>query len=169
MIIVFPFLPELKQTYRNHFRLLSWCAKGLLVASGLLSLGLFSASSVWAVQSHGGAEGLVSHQIGHFLFISGMVYLLIRFHLMRIQGKGWREFKAFIWLLVLWNLMTFSGHWMDELVSREKFIKSNGSTLSFVADNFLDVLFYLTRLDHLLLVPAFIFLLLALRKWRASQ
>ena len=30
----------------------------------------------FAVQAHGGAEGLISHQVGHILFIFGMVYLL---------------------------------------------------------------------------------------------
>ena len=30
------------------------------------------AMPVYAVQGHGGSEGLVSHQVGHILFISGM-------------------------------------------------------------------------------------------------
>ncbi len=123
----------------------------------------------WAVQSHGGAEGLVSHQVGHFLFTIGMSYLLYRLYTMHVEGVGWFEFKIFLWLLILWNITTFSGHWMNEFVDNSKFIRSNGSVLAFKTENISDVIFYLTRLDHLVLVPAFAFLALALRKWRAQS
>ena len=127
------------------------------------------ASSVWAVQAHGGAEGLVSHQIGHFLFTTGMGYLLFRLRSMRQEGLGWLEFKTFVWLLIAWNVVTFSGHWMNEFVAKENFIKDHANTLSFTIENFHDAIYYLTRLDHLILVPSFAFLLMALRKWRMSQ
>jgi|GEM_PF-1408066 len=122
----------------------------------------------WAVQAHGGAEGLVSHQIGHALFILGMGYLLFRLYRIQMKGSGWFEFKVFLWVIIAWNLLTFSGHWMHECVSPGKFIKSDGSTISFTISSFTDAYFYLTRLDHLLLVPSFAFLVLALRKWRLS-
>ena len=143
--------------------------QGLLVIIGLFLSLLFVATPAWAVQSHGGAEGLVSHQIGHFLFIVGLVFLVFRLSFMHVQGQGWREFKVFLWLLILWNIVTFSGHLLDEFISPEKLVRSHGSTLYFVAENFLDVIFYITRLDHLVLVPSFVFLLVALRKWRAAQ
>lgn len=132
--------------------------------------GLILASTPsWAVQAHGGAEGLVSHQIGHTLFIVGMGYLLFRLYYLQEKGPGWFEFKVFLWLIIGWNLLTFSGHWMHELVSPEKFIKSGGNVISFSVTNFSDAYFYFTRLDHLLLVPSFVFLLLALRKWRSQE
>lgn len=118
----------------------------------------------WAVQSHGGVEGLLSHQIGHILFATGMGYLLYRLRTMRKAGSGWLEFKTFVWLLIAWNLLTFSGHWMNEFIVQEQFIKDHGYTLSFKITNLFDAIYYLTRLDHLLLVPSFAFLLMALRK-----
>ncbi len=124
---------------------------------------------VWAVQSHGGSEGLVAHQIGHILFTIGMVYLLFRLRTMRQKGGGWVEFKVFIWLLVAWNLLTFTGHWMNEFVAVEKFSRAGEHIVSFTIVNFSDAIYYLTRLDHLVLVPSFAFLLLALRKWRVPQ
>ena len=169
MLAVSFLLENLKIVSSSLSSLMTRSVKWLLVLSSLLFVELSGAGSALAVQSHGGAEGLVSHQIGHLLFIVGLVYLVYRIYYTRMQGQGWGAFKVFLWLLILWNMVTFSGHWMDEFVSREKFIKSNGSTLSFVAENSFDVIFYLTRLDHLLLVPSFVFLLLALRKWRASQ
>ena len=122
-----------------------------------------------AVQAHGGAEGLVSHQIGHILFIAGMGYLLYRIMSTRIEGPGWIEFKLFLITILLWNFLTFTGHWIHEVIDTTKFISQNGKTVAFKLTGFLDYYFYLTRLDHLALVPAFLFLLLALKKWsRAS-
>lgn len=164
-----PLHENVTKACRSLCSFLSGAVRWLLAVTCLFFIEYSGADSAWAVQSHGGAEGLVSHQIGHFLFVVGLVYLIYRIHSMRMHGQGWGAFKIFLWLLVLWNLVTFSGHWMDELISREKFIKANGTTLSFVADNIFDVIFYLTRLDHLLLVPSFVFLLLALRKWRTLQ
>lgn len=120
----------------------------------------------FAVQQHGGAEGLVSHQIGHILFITGMAYLLYRVYRNHITGTGWFEFKCFLWLIILWNILTFSGHWMRELVNHERFIQHGTKVTGFMITDIFDIVFYLTRLDHLLLVPSFLFLLLALRKWR---
>ena len=140
--------------------------KRLLLGAGIFLFLLSPALPAWAVQAHGGAEGLVSHQIGHVLFIIGMGYLLYRLHHIRMQGPGWFEFRVFLWLIIAWNVLTFSGHWMHEFVADEKFIRSDGSILSFSIAGFSDAYFYLSRLDHLLLVPSFVFLLLALRKWR---
>ena len=131
---------------------------------------LFSwAMPVYAVQGHGGPEGLVSHQVGHILFISGMGYLLFRVIQNRINGPGWFEFKSFLWLIILWNILTFSGHWMREIVNPERFIKQGSHVTDFIITGRFDTFFYLTRLDHLLLVPSFVFLLLALQKWRRLQ
>lgn len=140
--------------------------KYFFVAIGIWGFLLLAAVPVWAVQAHGGAEGLVSHQLGHVLFVIGMGYLLFRVCRLQITGLDWREFKIFLWLLIAWNVLTFSGHWLHECVAPEKYIKSAGNIVSFSISNFSDAYFYLTRLDHLLLVPSFIFLLLALRKWR---
>jgi hypothetical protein len=122
--------------------------------------------AAWAVQQHGGAEGLVSHQIGHLLFIFGMFYLLYRLHLSSPSGPGWKEFKLFVWLIICWNFLTFYGHWHQELIDPAKFLQINGKTSGFMISGPIDVLFYFSRLDHLVLLPAFLYLLTALAKWR---
>jgi hypothetical protein len=127
------------------------------------------AGPAFAVQQHGGAEGLVSHQVGHILFIAGMSYLLYRVYNNSIRGRGWFEFKAFLWLIILWNFLTFSGHWMREIVEPEKFLKEGAQVTAFAVTDSFDTFFYLTRLDHLLLVPSFIFLFFALQKWRRMK
>ncbi len=131
-----------------------------------LSLFLFwGATPAWAVQSHGGAEGLVSHQVGHVLFFVGMVILLARQYHKKLVGPGWREFKVFLFLIIAWNCLTFIGHWMRETVDMDKFIKANTHIEGFQATTAYDFLFYITRLDHILLVPAFFFLLMAVKRW----
>jgi len=132
------------------------------------SLLLFS-SPAHAVQTHGGAEGLISHELGHILFITGMLILLYRVHKARLTKPGWQEFRVFLWLILLWNMLTFCSHWMREVVTAEHFIRQGGRLLSFRADTFFDLVFYATRLDHLLLVPAIFMLLLATRKWGQNK
>ena len=139
-----------------------------LLIIGILVLLAFLPGPLWAVQSHGGAEGVVSHQVGHVLFFLGMGYLLFRLYHIQMQGSGWSEFKVFLWLIIAWNLLTFAGHWMNEFVAPEKFIQSDGRTTAFIIGDFYDACFYITRLDHLFLVPSFASLLLALRKWRSQ-
>ncbi len=141
------------------FRVLFFCA----VPPALC---LVLPDSAWAVQQHGGTEGLVSHQIGHILFITGMLVLFYRLHHSPARGPGWTPFKLFIVLVLLWNLLTFYGHWRRELISPDRFIQSAGKITGFTLSSPGDVLFYLSRLDHLLLVPAFLCLLAALNAWR---
>lgn len=125
--------------------------------------------AAWAVQAHGGAEGLVSHQIGHILFTIGMVYLLCRIQLSAMRAPGWFAFKVFLVLLILWNLLTFAGHWLNEFVDRSKFVPTPAGDPAFRIETVLDTAYYLTRLDHLVLVPAFVCLLLALNRWRREE
>ena len=124
-----------------------------------------AATPAWAVQSHAGAEGLVVHQIGHLLFAGGMAYLLFRLQRIQLKTYDWFEFKMFLWLIIAWNVLTFSAHALGESVDKAKFIFLTGELVAFSIDDFADAWFYLSQLDHLLLVPSFIFLLLALRKW----
>jgi len=160
---------ESNQYIRRGSLLPTMVTKCVSIAMGTFVVFMMAATPVWAVQTHGGLEGLVSHQIGHLLFTFGMGYLLFRLYSIRPKGAGWLEFKIFLWLLIAWNATTFAGHWMDEFVAKEKFIKAHGRTLAFMIENLQDALYYLTRLDHLILIPSFVFLLLALRKWRMAQ
>jgi hypothetical protein len=137
----------------------------LFVFSAAMVILAFAAEPVWAVQDHGDSEGLVAHQVGHLLFAGGMIYLLFRLHRVKLSNYDYFEFKIFLWLIIAWNLLTFSGHALEKSIDSTKFTYLNGEVVTFTIENLTDVCFYLSRLDHLLLVPSFIFLLLALRKW----
>lgn len=149
------------QTEGKRMQVLSWCLYTVFFLGPLL----FPPAAL-AVQQHGGAEGLVSHQLGHLLFIFGMFYLLYRIHRSSYRGSGWAEFKLFVWLIIGWNVLTFYGHWHNELIDQAKFLRANGKTNGFMISGPTDLLYYVSRLDHLVLVPAFLCLLAALAKWR---
>jgi hypothetical protein len=127
------------------------------------------ASPAWAVQSHGGVEGLVSHEIGHILFTIGMTFLLFRLLLEKLPARSWRMFKYFLIFIILWNILTFVGHMMNEMVDTAKIIKSNGHAIGFWVESLFDLFYYMTRLDHILLVPAFIFLYISLGSRRKAE
>jgi len=140
---------------------------GLLYTAIVFFL-VFCPASAWAVQHHGGAEGLAAHEIGHFLFIVGMFFLLYRLYRGHVSGPGWFEFRAFLWLIILWNILTFCGHLQWEFMSADKFIHTDGRITAFTISTPGDVFFYFSRLDHLLSLPAFVFLAAALHKWRKT-
>jgi len=137
----------------------------LSVFSATVAILAFAVEPVWAVQGHGYPEGLVTHQVGHLLFTGAMIYLLFQLHRIKLSRYDCFEFKIFLWLIIAWNFLTFSGHALDQSIDKTKFIYLNEEVVAFSVESFTDACFYLSRLDHLLLVPSFIFLLLALRKW----
>lgn len=128
-----------------------------------------TAVPAWAVQAHGGAEGLIAHQTGHILFLAGMIYLLARIHQTGLRGPGWFEFKSFLGFIIIWNLLTFTGHWLHEIVDAKKYVSENGHITGFTIFTFTDFIFYVSRLDHLVLVPAFLLLWRALTIWRRAS
>lgn len=140
--------------------------KAPLALGSFLLAAFGGVGSAQAVQAHGGAEGLVSHQLGHVLFVAGMAFLLFRIVRTRTSGPGWPAFKSFLWLIILWNLLTFVGHWLHEFVGPEKYVTADGRAIGYSLNGLFDLLFYLTRLDHLVLVPALLMLLAALRRWK---
>jgi len=119
----------------------------------------------WGAQAHGGVEGLVSHEIGHILFIAGMSYMLLHLYRPKSNGPGWREFRGFLWGIILWNILTFSGHWLHGTIRSLQYTFISSQPTALRVNDLGDLLFYLSRLDHLILLPAFILLLRALQKW----
>ncbi|NMX24272.1 hypothetical protein HCU62_10070 [Dissulfurirhabdus thermomarina] len=127
-----------------------------------------SAPPAWAVQDHGGGEGLMAHEIGHLLLMAGAAYILFRMAVFRSADPGWREFRAFLWWLLAWNLLVLAGHWIRPGIPAGRFILEGGRHVAFEARGGAGWLFYASRFDHLVLLPAFGFFLAALRKWRRA-
>jgi len=143
--------------------------RGRLIACIATAIVTLSANQALALQPHEGLEGMITHEVGHLFFIVGVVYLLVRSRSRRWIGPGWKEFKLFLWFVLAWNAVAFAGHWIELYIPPEQFIKSGGNTTDFVVTGFADILYYVSVLDHLVLLPASIFLLLALRRWRSPE
>lgn len=123
------------------------------------------ATPAWAAQEHGIVEGMIVHQIGHVLFIIGMLYPLYRIYLNKPKESGWGCFKAFLWTICLWNVIAFVSHWLGDQIPPEQYLREGGTITGLRIDSAADAIFYLCMLEHLVLVPSLLLLLLALRQW----
>ena len=120
-----------------------------------------------ATQGHAGIEGVWVHQFAHLFFLFSMlllIYWLRQAGLVKVPG--WRYIQYAALFFILWNMDTMLVHFLDEQVRAVR-VESTGSwTIQVVTagdHGWLAVLYYLAKLDHLLCVPAMVFLMLGLR------
>ena len=124
---------------------------------GVSALVLFSPQPSLAFITHGHPEGLYVHQIAHLLFAGAMIfmiYLIKREGLLEVPG-----FRMLVWaslLFVGWNFDAFIGHIAEVYVSPQAF---RGEAADFsrrlLMTDLSTWVYYITKMDHLILVPAF--------------
>ncbi len=143
----------------------------ILIGLGLCLVLLLATQPAWAIQTHGDPEGLIAHQLGHIVFLGAMIFVLIQ---LRRRGLGAQPgFSRLAWAAILfgvWNVLTFVGHIAEENLPATAIDRQAGHlgrTLHITDLN--GLVFYLAKLDHLVLVPAFLLLYLALRTFRRQQ
>lgn len=121
--------------------------------------------SAWALQPHSAPEGLYVHQMSHLLFTGALVYLYM--HTRRtpeLQSKGWKYLQTFCILFSGWNLLALIGHEAIKFLTPEDFIHAAtwneqiGGPITPVK-----MVYFITKMDHLIYVPALLFLVIALR------
>lgn len=136
-----------------------------------LLLTVFCPASSWALQSHGPPEGLYVHQMAHVLFISGLGYLFWDIRRNQFTSRGWHYLQIFCVCMLVWNIVALSGHWV-EISLQDADLNRTGGYLSTRFEpplTPLKLLFFILKLDHLVIVPALCFFLLSLRTfYRAS-
>jgi hypothetical protein len=126
---------------------------------------LFPANS-HAIQAHGGSEGIVVHQLGHVFFLISLLALAYWLKTKwAVKGKSKNYLRLSSFFLILWNLDVIIMHFLDEQieiisVSRSGFQISISSEIN---SSFLEYFYYFGKMDHLLCVPALIFLYLGLK------
>jgi hypothetical protein len=130
--------------------------------------GVLLPTSAYATQTHGGPEGLVVHQFAHWFFIFSMGLLIYWLRKRRlVSDRGWRYIQYAALFFIFWNLDAFLSHWlleqsdilMVETIQDRHFRISTSPGLQWLGS-----IYYLTKLDHLLCVPAMLFLLFGLRR-----
>jgi hypothetical protein len=135
----------------------------------LLSVVLFS-GDVWALQTHGGTEGVVVHQLAHLQYLGALGYLLWDLRRSAFAGVGWLYLQRFCLLMMLWNGIAFIGHFSQMSLGEDAISTEDGylSALLLLPISFGKWIYYITALDHLLCVPALFFLFLAMRTFYRS-
>jgi len=129
---------------------------------------LLLAEPAAATQTHGGAEGLIAHQLAHLFYLFAMgilVYWLRKRGL--VHRSGWRLIQFAAIFLILWNIDTFFVHLLDEtpgFVRSERLSPWEIRITTRPGLEPLAGLYYLAKLDHLLCVPALLFLYLGLKR-----
>ena len=128
---------------------------------------LFDPDLARATQGHGGIEGVYVHQMAHIFFLismGGLIYWLRERGLAR--QSGWRLIQFSALFFILWNLDTMLVHALDDQFNVMQ-VERAGEWQIMLIDrfdsNFLKVVYYIAKLDHLLCVPALLFLYVGLK------
>lgn len=139
------------------------CLHLILLLTPILLLG--SPENAAALQTHGAPEGIYVHQMAHVLFLVALLYLF--WHTRKTQetsSQGWRFFQLFCLLLAAWNVLAFTGHETYEALLDSDFVARHGWDARLTAPlTFKKVLYYITKMDHFLIVPALLALVVSLR------
>lgn len=115
-----------------------------------------------ALQPHGHPEGLYAHQMAHVLFALAMLFLLYHLKKERLLGLRWFTWAGI--LFILWNLNAFIGHTAEVYVDHRDFLGAPAHLSRRLLMSGPAVwIYYVTKLDHLILVPAFILLYFGLQ------
>ncbi len=136
----------------------------------LLSISLLSqlilAEPALAIQSHGPPEGIYVHLISHVLFGLAMLGFAFRIRVSHLQArKSWRLMALGALLLAFWNVWAFIAHILATRIPASDFItNAQGVKRWVVLHTPIDILYYIFKMDHLLCVPAILYIYLSLRR-----
>ena len=130
----------------------------------LLALTVFPGDA-WAVQSHGAPEGLYVHQLAHIFYTASMGYLFWGIRRGSFKSRGWLFLQAYCVLIILWNIVAFTGHSLASYVDPSFFTSENGYLSTYLVGPFtsLKLWVYITKLDHLFSIPALLCLYLGMK------
>jgi hypothetical protein len=130
---------------------------------------LFIAQPALATQAHSAPEGLYAHQLAHIFFIISMgvlIYWLRARQLVKVVG--WRHIQYAALFLILWNLDALGVHLLEEQIAVIDVQRLAGWQIRISsppnAGLPLEWLYYAAKLDHLLCVPALLFLYSGLKR-----
>ncbi len=120
-----------------------------------------------ALQTHSAPEGIYLHQMAHVLYMAALGYLYWDTKRSEFSGRGWAYLRVFCVLTIGWNGLAFIGHEATSYLHPEDFTNVDGYLFSKLnlPFTFPKLLYYIAKLDHLLMVPAMFFLFMSLRSF----
>jgi len=134
----------------------------------ILALFLLLPDPAWATQTHGDPEGLIVHQMGHLFFLMSMAILI---YWLRERGlsdiQGWKYIQYAAFFLGLWNIDAFLVHFVDEQTPILKITWIDPLHIVISAREgyrFFELVYYVAKLDHVLVVPALFLLYFGLQR-----
>ncbi len=136
----------------------------------LICFTLIFPAKALALQLHPAPGSLYAHQMAHafFMFSMGAFSFWLQKNRL-IEQKGWRYIQISALLFILWNMDAMAAHTLEAWMSNEALFVSGLSGSSITGRGFLFCLYYLLKMDHLICVPAIIFLFIGLRKLRYEK
>lgn len=156
-----------RSAMRNRSRR-PWVIPGKALVFVVVLSGLFCLPELsWALQVHIAPEGFVAHQLAHVFFAAALALMAYWLEANRfVEEKGWRLIQAACLLLLLWNFVAFSGHWVTDSISQDLLVGERGalSRRLLVGRSSVAWLYYSLSMDHLVCVPAILCLFLGIRK-----
>jgi len=149
---------------------LSFLKSTALFVSVFFSYFLLQPENAWALQSHGTPEGLYVHQMAHVFFFLALVYLYWDMRRSSFLGKGWVYLKVFCVFMLIWNIVAFVGHAVALYINAD-ILPASGFLHSRIQGPITlhKVLFFMTKFDHFLAVPALFFLYIGMRSLYRSS
>lgn len=123
-----------------------------------------------ALQVHGEPEGLYVHQMAHLHYIFALGYFYWDIHRTSFTGRGWRYLQMFCLLMACWNLLAFVGHIAGAYLDPESLVQTDCylGTLLVHPITLMKYTYFVTKLDHLIYVPAMFCLYIGLRSFYHS-
>ena len=131
----------------------------------------FTPDLSYALQTHGGIEGLYAHQGAHVFFMLSMIIFALRIYRSKLtHKKSWRYLSWGVWLLGLWNLWAFTGHVLALFISNDQITTIESlKNPHLMVYTWTDAMYYILKMDHFLCVPAVLFIYLGLQKMLANS
>ena len=141
----------------KYFRTIGWVGLIFMIAE-----------PAFATQAHSAPEGLYAHQLAHIFFIISMGVLIYWLRARQlVQSDGWRYIQYAALFFILWNLDAFTVHLLEEQIAVIDIQRINLWQINITANNHSNALlwlYYFAKFDHLLCVPALLFLYFGLRR-----
>jgi hypothetical protein len=135
-----------------------------------LIMALLFPGEAQALQVHGEPEGVYVHQMAHLHYIFALGYFFWDIRRTSFTGRGWRYLQLFCILMTCWNAIAFVGHIAGLYLDPQALLQSDcylqTQLLSPLTLN--KYLYFITKLDHLIYVPALFFLFIGLRSFYRS-
>jgi hypothetical protein len=148
----------------RHIRWLPW------VVVVLLGSLLFPSPALAIIKHWDPREAFFIRQFSYLFFMLAMLIFIYELKQGKVQHRG---FRLLVWASVffaLWNFDCFLGQLLARSFEPQVVAGAPGSLFERLAmDNLGNWMTYFAKLDHLLLVPAFIFFYLGLRAFRREQ